>query len=241
MTTAGDIVAQALKLSGIVGVGQTANAEDTNDAFTALNFMLAQWEKQRWLVYHLVDTSKVSTGAVSYTVGPSGDFNVTRRPDRLEAAFLRQITQAVPNQVDYPLEIIEARETYNLITLKRLSSFSRYVFYDSAYPLGIVYPWPVPQASNYELHLTLKSLLQQFANLAETVVLPPEYLAALQYNLAMRLLISYPGLPDNPRLIAMADESLNIIRGANAQVPRLQIPRDLIARSRYDIYSDQSF
>lgn len=41
--TAGSIINLALKMAGILGVGQTATAEDANDAFTVLNMMLAQW------------------------------------------------------------------------------------------------------------------------------------------------------------------------------------------------------
>jgi len=85
--------------------------------------MIAQWARKRWLMWHLIDVAKVSTGAQSYTVGVGGDFN-TPRPDRLEAAFFRQIVPSQPNLIDYPLEIIEARETYNNIALKTLSSLS---------------------------------------------------------------------------------------------------------------------
>lgn len=239
MTTPLDIITQSLKKAGVLGVGQTAQAEDTNDAFDDLNDMLAQWQRKRWLVYHLVTISKTSTGAQSYTVGPSGDYNVATRPDRLEAAFLRQIVNSSPNQVDYPLQIIEARETYNNIALKSLGSFPIYVFYDSGYPLGRVYPWPVPQSAIYEVHLTIKAQLSQFTSLVETISLPLEYYAAIKWNLAARLMASYK-LPPDPAIIGLAKDSLNVIRGANTQIPRLQMPAGLVQPGMYDIYSDQS-
>src|ERR1700722_5997638 len=92
-----DIVTQALKKAGVLGVGQTPLAEDTNDAFYDLNDMIAQWARKRWLMWHLLDVPLVSTGAMSYTVGIGGNFN-TPRPDRLEAAFFRQIVPSQPNQ-----------------------------------------------------------------------------------------------------------------------------------------------
>src|SRR5216683_6534624 len=106
-TSVGDICTASLRESGALGVGQTAIADDLNDAWARMQWMLQQWERKRWFVYHLVDLAKVSTGALSYTVGAGGDFDTgasSVRPARLEAAFLRQIQTAPPNQIDYPLK-----------------------------------------------------------------------------------------------------------------------------------------
>lgn len=217
-----------------------ALAEDINDAFNYLNEMLGQWQRQRWLIFHLVDSSVTSTGANSYTVGPQGDFNVAIRPDRLEAAFLRQMVPSVPNQVDYPLEIIEARETYNLIALKQLQSFPDSIYYDAAFPLGIVYPYPVPQANIYSVHITLKAVLSQIVNLAAVVNLPLEYFAAIRFNLAQRLRMEYD-LPPKMSLDKLAKSSLNIIRNANTQIPRLQMPIEVTRPGLYNFFNDRTY
>jgi len=235
MTTARDLCIMALKDSGAVGVGQTPLDEDINDTFTKLNWMLARWARKRWLVYHLETVSKTSTGAQSYTVGLGGDFSISR-PDRIESAFMRQISNP-GNLPDYPLEIIQARETYNLITLKSLVSFPAYLFYDSDFPLGKVYPWPVMQANNYALHLTVKNQLQSIANLSTTVVLPPEYEGTIEQNLALVIAPGYGVAPD-PAIIALAKDGLNTIRGANTQIGELRVPRKLRGRGAYNIFSD---
>lgn len=239
MVTALDVITQSLKKAGILGVGQTALAEDTNDAFYDLNDMIAQWARKRWLMWHLLDVPLVSTGAMSYTVGIGGDFN-TPRPDRLEAAFFRQIVPSQPNQIDYPLELIESREAYNNIALKSLMTFPTSIFYDAAYPLGTVYPWPVPQATIYEIHLTLKDTLAQFATLTTVINMPPEFVAAMKFNLALRLRQSYQ-LPPDLALVALAKDSLAVIRSANTQIPTLNMPSDLIRGGLYNIYSDQFY
>ena len=106
-TTALDIITLAFKDAGILGVGQSLLAEDVNDALIRLNMMISQWRVKRWLVWHLVDRSVVSTGAQSYTVGPGGDINVTVRPDKLERAFFRMLPGGSGTQaVDYPLQIL---------------------------------------------------------------------------------------------------------------------------------------
>lgn len=239
MTTPNEIIASALKKSGVLGVGQTASAEDASDAFTDLNQMLATWQRKRWVVYALVSASKVSTGAVSYTVGPSADFNIAR-PDRLESAFFRQTVQSQPNQIDYPLEIIEAREDYNLIAIKQLQTWPNFIFYDSAYPIGSVFPWPVPQSGLYTIFISVKTQLGALTSLTQTINLPPEYMAALVWNLAARLRPSYQ-LPPDASVTAFAVDALNVIRNANAQVPRLHVPVELTRGGIYNIFTDRMY
>lgn len=237
LTTPLSIITLALRDAGVIGVGQTPSAEDANDAFDKLNMILSQWNHQRWLIFHLVDVSCVSTGAEFYTVGDGEDFD-TPRPDRLEAAFLRQYpTQQQP--VDQFLRILEAREDYNRITVKLTTGPAMYAFYDSAFPVGKVYFWPLSQASIYSHFITVKAQLAEFTSLSETINLPPVYKPAMLYSLACWLRPGYQ-LSADPQIIAMAKNSLSVIRGANAQIPRLRMPAAVRGwGNRYDIWSDQ--
>ena len=239
MTTPLDIINLAAKQAGILGVGQTLLAEDVNDAFTLLNFMLSQFQNQRWLIWHLIDVSYTSNGSQFYTVGPGQQFDCVR-PDRIESAFFRQIIPSIPNQIDYPLEIISAREDYNKIALKTLTSFPSYVFYDSAFPIGFLYPWPLPQANLYAVHISIKETLANFVTLVQDIILPDEYMAALMYNLAVRLRSAYQ-LPPDPVTVGLAKSALAIIRGSNTQIPRLGLPRELNRGGIYNVYSDTTF
>jgi len=238
--TVGDLIRMALKECGVLGVGQTASAEDSNDALIKLNWMLGQWNRRRWLVYRTLDASCVSTGAVSYSVGIGGDIN-TPRPDRLEGGFLRQLVNGgnPTNPVDYPISLIDAREDYNRIAIKTLTPFPQYYFYDPTFPLGTLYPWPVAQASIYELHISLKSELTTFASLVEEIEMPPEYFETMLYNLAVRLAPSY-GMEAPPTVKGMAIASLATLRGANMQIKRAQLPSAVLPRgSSYNVFSDQ--
>ncbi len=235
MTTAADLINLALKDSGVLGVGQTASAEDFNDAFTRLNWMLGQWKRKRWMVYQLIEKFVVSTGAGTYSVGPGGDID-TPRPDKLEYAFLRQI-QNVGMQVDTPLFILESREDYANITLKGLKSFSQVIWYNSTYPIGNIYPWPIPSADLYEVHIGLKGPLEEFTDPYADINLPPEYAGALYYNLAVRLRPAYQ-LPPDPMLDGLARDAMNVVRNANAQIPSLTLPRRLVRPgNRFNIFS----
>lgn len=235
-TTPANLIALALLDSGVIGQGQRASAADTNNAYARLQMMMAQWNRKRWLTYCLVDLPLVSTGAQSYTIGPGGDFDTTR-PDRLEdGCFVRQLNTSQP--VDYPLSLIQSREAYSRIVMKEMGNFAWSIFYDSQFPTGTLYPWPVPAAGTYELHVLVKQPLNPFTSISQTILLPPEYEAAILYNLQVRLRAAYR-LPPDPVIIALAKDALNLIRGANAQIATLTMPRAVMGRGpAYSVYSD---
>lgn len=236
--TISDLINLAFIDSGIVGIGQTPQQLDLQNALTRLNYMIAQWNRKRWLLYNLTDVSTVTTGAESYSIGVSGDFN-TPRPDRLEdGCFLRQLAQSGIQQIDYPLQVLSSHEDYNRIRLKTMGTWPSIIFYDSNWPSGTIYAWPVPSANLYELHVLVKNQIIQFVALDQQINLPPEYEAALYYNLQVRLRVAYR-MPPDPAMIALAKESLNVIRGANVQVPSMKMPPAVIGAQRsYNVYSD---
>lgn len=154
MTTARDFVTLALKEAGVLGIGQTPNAEDINDGFTLLHRMLAQWQKLRWLVPNLIDVSAVGNSLKSNLIGPGQHYN-TLRPDKIQAAYFKQLTGDAANNVSYPLRPIYSYEDYSRIALKELNTWPSFFFYDGAYPYGNVFIWPIP-TSQYEIHLIVK-------------------------------------------------------------------------------------
>jgi hypothetical protein len=238
-TTPAQLISLALLDSGIIGQGQVASAADVNNAFTRLNMMLAQWARKRWLVWALSDVAFVSTGALSYSVGTGQDFDIAR-PARLEDGnFMRQLNTDSGLAIDYtPLKLLASKEQYNRIALKTMGNFPNTVFYDPVYPVGQVYFWPVPEASIYELHILVKTPIEAFTSLNQTVNMPDEYQAAILYNLIVRLRAAYR-LPADPVFVALAEDALNTIRQANTEVPTLRMPARLVNnRAGYNVYSD---
>lgn len=245
-TTMGDIVAESLKASGRLGIGQTALAEDLALAWTYLQWMLQQWERRRWRVYRIVNLGITSTGATTYTIGPSGNLNTgasSVRPAKIESAFIRQVTVSAPNQPDWGLEILQSRQDYDRIRLKLLSNLSSAIWYDPTWPLGTLYPWPVPQASQYALYVSVLTQLPfKFLTQADVINLPYEYYWAIMTNLAMRLRTRY-GIATFPgdTLPGDAKESLNVLKETNAAIPRLELPPELTrSGGGYNIFSDRS-
>lgn len=242
MTTVNDVITEAWKKSGVLGLGQTMDGGDMVSAVADFNDMVSQWNTQRWMTWDLVSMSFTSTGAASYTVGPAGNFNVAVRPDRIESAFLRQIVVSGLN-VDTPIEIIPSREEYNRLSLKALVSFTLYAFYDNAYPTGTLYLYPIPNASIYQTWISFKNAIPVFtvATVGTALSVPPAYIAAMKFNLAKRFRQAYgKGLRPDPELNALARSSMDIVKQSNLQIPELVMPKVLIIQSSgYNILSDQ--
>lgn len=247
-TTIGDLCTAACKESGGIGVGQTPVADDINDAWARVQWMLQQWERKRWLVYHLVTLTKTSTGAASYTVGPGGDFDTgavgaSVRPAKLEWAQLIQPVQNQANPVHYNLRILQAAEDYAKIALPSMVSFPSCCFLDTGWPLATLKLYPVAQANIYDISIgILEQLPPKFGTLATRLNLPYEYYAAILYNLALAMrnrwqIPTYPGDP----LLGLAKNSLNTIRGANTQIAQLSMPKQLTRPGIYNVYSDQNY
>lgn len=246
-TTIGDLCQQMLRECGAFGLGQRPSSDDVNEAWARTQWMLQQWERKRWLVPHLVNLAKVSTGATSYSVGPGGDFDTganSVRPERVESAFVRQLQSSILTEIDYTLGILQSREDYDKITLKTLQAGpGEAVWLDTAWPLGQVYVWPVPQASIYEIHISVRDQLpNQWTTLATNVTLPYEYYAAILYNGALRLrsryqLSTFAGDP----LPGMARDALATVRGPNTQIAKLRMPSTIRRRGLYNIFSDRPY
>ena len=246
--------------AGIVGIDEAVENPILNRAFIQVNWMIAQWARKRSLIYRLQDYSFVSTGARTYAVGNGQTVNINPRPDRLEYAFLRFLNTEQgssgdfnsdfnedfsggggtvgPFPVDIPLEIITSHEDYARIPVKSIGTLAWRIFYDPIWPVGLLFPWPIPQASIYEIHVGFKVVLPRFSSLQQKINFPPEYEAALNWCGARRLRASYQ-LPADPTIDALARDALNTIRLANVAVPELRMPVHLRNRRRaYDVRGD---
>jgi hypothetical protein len=189
------------------------------------------------MVYHLVDTDLPMTGARSYTIGIGGQFNV-RRPDKIEAARIIQNNPPVPNDVGWPLKLVLSRVNYNNIRMQNLGSFPQYLFYDSDYPLGNLFFWPLP-SNIYTGRVTTKAALQNFATLNDVLNMPPEWERCLGLNLAVELQMTHK-LPQDPILAKLAMGATNVIKVANFQLPTLELPPELVRNAPYNVFTDNT-
>lgn len=248
-TTVNDICLEALRDAGAVGVGVSPNAEMITHAWSRLQWLLQQWERERYLIYHLVTYVVQSTGqVVPYTVGAGGQVNLgtaglVARPNRIESAFFRQLVASPNGPIDYPLGLLPSMEDYNRIALKGLTSFTLIAFYDPAWPTGQLYVYPWPSANLYAIGITVREQLPaSFPSLTSVIALPFEYYQAIVSNLALAVRPKY-GLGTYPgdMVPLMAKNGLKILRKGNTAIPDLKIPPELVRPSLYNIFSDRSY
>jgi hypothetical protein len=241
-----DAIAYALRVSGVLGVGQTALPQDTADAQTALKLMLQQWRQKRWLVFRLDwDIFPLTIGKQSYTIGPDQpllpgppvpDFAIpgTYRPANIQSCYLRQEVGGAPNTapIDFPMRILGSRQEYDRISLKSLQSWPAAIYYDPIVyqGLAILYIWPIPVQHNFSLYIAWQQELDfvtgsGVSNDIEEFV-PPETQEAIIYNLALRLMVNYK-MPPDQGLAAAARASLNTMRQTNFALQPLGMPQSL--------------
>lgn len=209
MATALSMIARSMRLAGVIGKGESPDADEAADGLSALNTMLDSWQIDRLFVYQVVQSSHTWTaGAASKTIGTSGDFNVTR-PKRIESAFIVD-----SSSLWYPLFIIDDREQYDSIVLKTTQSIlPQYLFMDTAYPLGVIYLYPVPSAQ-VTLKLNTWQTLQSFSSLSTDLALPPGYQRAIEYSLAEEFGPEF-GANILPNVTKIAMESRAAIKSLN--------------------------
>lgn len=251
--TVGDVVYSGLKKAGVLGLGMSPypSGSDVLDAQNDLSDMLAEWNTETWLVWHKLDIGFVSDGRGGpglggpYTVGPTGNYALTPRPDRIEACYLRILANTSiagsGEPVDQPLRQIPAHEQYANIALKQLVAFPKAYFYDSSMPNGGLYIYPWPQAALYEVHIIVKDVFPLILPLnGDLTSLPPNSRSAMKFNLALRLRQAYgKGLRPDGELGKLARATLWKMRQSNVQVPELTLPGTVLGRgSLYNIFGD---
>lgn len=225
-STVSVLLTDALVSAGIIGVDEAMEQPILNKALRTANRMIEQWQLERFMVWQLVDYGFTSTGANTYSVGRGMNFDINPRPDRLEFAYLRQLNSSGGTPSDWDLDIIDAYEDYAAIQLKTIGTFSSALFYDPGTPVGTLYPWPVPQASIYQLHILVKQTLQRFVNLQDSITFPTGYEAALEWCLARRFRAAFQ-MPADPTINELAAQGKATIRKGNTQVATLRMPREL--------------
>jgi hypothetical protein len=232
MTTARQIITDALYKINVLGTGQSLSAEDANRGFRTLNQMLSTWSVEGNMVF--IDTKETFnlTGAASYTIGSGADFDTTRPTDIVTAYTTSGTT-------DYQLERYDVRQ-YAAIDYKNTGSIPEIFYYDGNYPIATLFLYPKPSSVS-AITLYSKKALTQFASLDTTLTLPPEYETALVYNLAIWLSGDFEREP-RAQVVKIANSSKMTVerqnlRNTSVSVASLEVPSSEDGTySGYNIY-----
>lgn len=231
--TAQTVINTALKHLGVIGAGETPDADTSTDALQVLNDMLEAWSIDQRTVYAerlISHTLTVSDG--QYSIASTGGDITAARPDNILSAFVRD------SNTDYPLKII-TQQQYDDIGDKTTTGVPRFLFYDPTFSTGTVYLHPLPDSA-YTLKMRAKTKLGPFTALSDAFSLPDGYRRAIAFNLAVEAAPTFQITPSG-WLLRQAQDSLDLIARVNWEPVLLQNDAVHLGHGgrAYDIYSDE--
>lgn len=214
--TAGDLINASLKLIGVLGAGETANANDAEDARLRLNDFLDGLATQRLTIYNQArSTYSLINGQQTYSIGTDGtpDFNQVR------PLWIDNVGLLLPNgtptneiQIGPPM----TRDQFAALVVKGLESpYPSGVYYNQTYPNGALSFWPVPNDATVDVALYYPSpTLTSVAALSTTLSVPPGWSRMLRYNLACELAPEF-GREIPQKVESVAADSLADVKRTN--------------------------
>lgn len=239
MATALSIIQRAMRLAGVIGKGETPDADESADGLVALNAMLDAWQIERLYVYQIVQGSYTwPASTTSRTIGSGGNFT-DQRPVKIDSAF------TVDGDSNWrEVRVLQNRTEYDSIIIKTTeSTYPAYLFMDSANPLGVIYLYPVPSAA-LTLKLNTWQTLQSFAALTTALALPPGYQRAIEFSFAEEFGPEF-GVTisaDVKRIAGMARAAIKTLN-APSMISRVDSGVAALGRlgggGRWDIYADR--
>lgn len=232
-TTAGDQINGALRLIGQLAEGETPSAATSQDALAAMNQMIDSWSIERLAVFSTQDqVFNWPPGAISRTLGPTGDF-VGNRPVLLDdSTYFRDPA----NNISFGIKILNQQQ-YNGIAVKTVTStYPQVIWINMEYPNIDMYIYPVP-TKVLEWHFVSVSELTQPATLATVLSFPPGYLRAFRYCLACEIAAEF-GVEPSPQVSRIAMTSKRNLKRINNPDDIMSLPYSIVGtRQRYNIYA----
>ena len=206
--TVTELIISSLRLINVGQPGETPNVDELTDGLITLNTLIDNWRALHPLVYtKRTETFPLTAGQAVYTIGTGGDFD-TGRPVKIESAGVIQ-----ENELRTDLALVTSKMFASIPEKSAEAKQPLVLYIDNDWPLAKIQLNPVPKLSTTTLELVMWLDLPTFA-LDDDVDLPPAYLKAIRYNLAVDLAPEYEREP-SPLVITEAQKSLGAVSGLN--------------------------
>lgn len=216
MSSARDIIQDALERLGVYAPGETMTDADAERGLIKLNDMLNQWGDDYLFVYQLVPTAiTLVIGTASYTIGVSGATITQSRPTKINsgpggASVLIGSTTSLVN-------VVSAIEWASIEGIVPGTGTPENLYYDPQYPNGVLNVSPTPDAVG-SLTFQAWQPLRSFASLdipASTVNYAAGAEETMKSNLAMELKPYFSDSQLNPAVMMAASEGKMALRQTN--------------------------
>lgn len=209
-----DIINNSLSILGVIAAGETPSASDTATSLSILQVMFDGWNIQQVAIYKSVRQLFALSGAQAYTIGSGATWN-TARPLRILGASVIS-----SNGASQPCKVASAAEFAAANNQKTQNGlFADALYCDFAHPVSTVSLTPIPAFGGQIELFMWQSALTTPSAASDTADLPPGFLEAIQYNLAVRLAAPFGKslqlTPEVAELAASLKQALGTVNAAN--------------------------
>lgn len=234
MTTVGDQIDAALRLSGVLAEeGETPSAPMIVNALDALNQMIDSWNTESLMIYNTIDQVFTwPSNQITRTLGPTGDFIGIRPVSIDDSTYFRDPASGI----SYGIQFIN-QELYDGIALKSAgSSYPQMMWVNMEYPNISMTLYPKPTRA-LEWHIVSAQEIVQPVTPTDVLYLPPGYKRAFKYNLACELAPEF-GVEPSPTVQRIAMVSKRNLKRQNNPGDVMSMPRSLMAAvPKFNIFS----
>lgn len=217
-----------MRLIGVLASGETPSGNENADALVILNQMVDSWNAERLNIFTLTITElPLIPGTQTYTLGTGGTLNLAR-PSRIERmSIVSLLNPAQP--LELPLEMV-TDAGWQAIPVKIITSTLPTVVYDDgAFPFRNLSFWPIPTIAVNTRIYGWQSLAA--FDLVTDVTLPPGYLKAMRYALAVDLAPEF-GRAVPPEVAMQAQMSIAKLKVMNAPTVEMTVDPALTGSKR---------
>ncbi len=217
MSTALDVITQALWDIGELAQGQSPSPEDAQYCLGRLNLFMDMLSQDEAFIYTRSTAAyQLSVGVGAYQIGPTAasPFNVAR-PTKIDLARILALVagQYVGVKV---LDIINYKTYVQYSDKTSTSIIPETLYYDNAAPNGTLYLFDLPSSGFTKLELTSWVQLPQFT-LTTVINLPQGYPELLVSGLSVSIAPGYSKTVD-PVIVARAMQASQAIKNINRMI-----------------------
>lgn len=179
MATANTMIRRAMRLAGVLTVGEALSADESADGLEALNTMINSWETDRLFVYQVAeDTFTWPANQQVRTVGPTGNFVMP-----LPAKLSDDCTFVTSDGTSIGVPLIDVDAWAGIQQKSQTNTWGWWIYPVYGPDILTLNVYPIPAAS-ITFNLTSWQRLQTFASLTDVLSLPFGYERAIVYSLA---------------------------------------------------------
>lgn len=186
MTTARDIIQDAIEQMGVYSPGETISDADAARGLDTLNIMIDEWGLSNLFIFQINSLSvSVVSGTAAYTVGLAGGATVSaQRPWRV--TYGPAASSITVTGVTTPVNVVSAVEFQALLGNAPVPGLPDTLWFSSDYPLSTMTVLPTPNV-NGTLSVPAWNRLAAFPAYDTPFTLAPGHEEGLRDNLSVEL------------------------------------------------------